>query len=347
MQDRILIVEDDPVLSRVLRDSLIIDGYDVECVSDGNQALGVAERFAPDLILLDITLPGRSGFELCKIWRQQHGIPVIITTARTQKTDKLLGLEIGADDYVTKPFDLEELGARVRAVLRRAAGANRPATLPGHSALPAVSTGAGIRILCVDQQPLVLEGIESLIGRQTDMEVVAATGTGEEAIALFLQYRPDVVVLDLQLPGLTGIETIQAIRKIDQYARIIVVTGYHGDEDIHAALQAGAASYLLKDTVASELVGSIRRVHSGERPLPEKVRALLAERLPESTLTGRELQVLELVAQGMQNQEIADTLKITRETVKVHVKNVLVKLSVRDRTEAISVAFRRGVIHLP
>jgi DNA-binding NarL/FixJ family response regulator len=342
MQHRILVVEDDPVLSRVLNDLLVLDGYDVRCVNDGSKAISAAEAFSPDLILLDIMLPGRSGFELCRLWRQQLSIPVIITTARTQKADKLRGLELGADDYVTKPFDPEELAARIRAVLRRV----EPQTRSRRAKSSRPGNAAPIRIICVDPQPLVLEGIEALIARQPDMQVIASAGTGEEAIELFNEYRPDVLVMDLQLPHRSGIDTIREIRSAHPDARIVVLTAYHGEEDVFAAIQEGAASYLFKNAFASQLADFIRRVHTGERPLDDRVRALLTDRTPDSALTNREIQVLQLIGRGMQNRDIAAELGITRETVKVHVKNVFLKLNVRARTEAIAVALRRGIIHM-
>jgi DNA-binding NarL/FixJ family response regulator len=346
MPSRILVVEDDLVLSRVLQEVLVIEGYNVQCVDDGNKAISMAASFSPDLVLLDITLPGRSGFDLCEIWcKQSRHAPVIIITARGQKRDKLMGLELGADDYVTKPFDLEELLARVRAVLRRASP-EWPTPKASQRPRAAGSSHQRIRILCVDQHPLMLEGITALIKRQPDMTVVAATNSGEEAISLFESHRPDVTVLDLNLPTISGLDVIRELRSRDPEARIIVVTAYHGDEDISLALDAGAASYLLNDSFAEDLVGFIHQVHAGKRPLPAKVSALLAERVPDSVLSGRELQVIQLIAHGMQNKEIAEMLGITRETVKSHVKSVLFKLNVRDRTEAIAVAARRGIIHM-
>jgi DNA-binding NarL/FixJ family response regulator len=356
MPERILIVEDDPVLTRVLRDLLVIEGYRVHSVSDGNVAIKAAAEFDPDLVLLDINLPGRSGFELTKLWSEQR-FAVIVVTARAQKSDRLTGLELGADDLVTKPFDLEELLARVRAVLRRtlskrsplvprdAPPERRPA-VDGMPTSPAAGLASVIRLLCVDPQPVALEGIRSLIAKHPDMDVVATATSGEQALELFEKHHPDITVLELQLPTMSGFDVIREIRARDQHARVVVLTAYHGDEDIFTALQAGAATYVLKDSLTTELVSFIRHVHAGRTPLPGQVQAILSHRARTAALTNRELQVLRLAAMGLQNREIAETLDITLETVKVHIKNVLSKLGARDRTEAFALAARRGIIHI-
>jgi len=354
MAERILVVEDDPVLARVLRDLLTVEAYDVHCVHDGNVAVRAAAEFLPDLVVLDINLPGRSGFDLCKLWSHQ-GISVIVTSARGGKTDRLTGLELGADDYVTKPFDLEELLARIRAVLRRTPQKRSQlrATSGAHAAgqkRSSISQSAdarsAIRLLCVDPQPVALEGITSLIAKQPDMHVVATAGSGEQAIELFEQHRPDITVLELELPTMSGFDLIRAIRARDQHARMVVLTAYRGDEDIFTALQAGAATYVLKDSLTTELVSFIRHVHAGRTSLPGQVQAILANRARTTALTNREVQVLRHAAMGMQNREIAEALDITPETVKVHIKNVLSKLGARDRAEAFALAARRGIIHI-
>jgi DNA-binding NarL/FixJ family response regulator len=347
MTERILIVEDDPVLARVLRDLLVMEGHDVQVVSDGNVALKAATSFAPDLILLDVNLPGRSGFELCKVWTDQ-GIPVIVTTSRAQKIDRLTGLELGADDYVTKPFDLEELLARIQAVLRRTGpGRHAPSKRSkGGSGEHTTASHSVMRLLCVDRQPVALEGMMALIAKQSDMQVVATAHTGEQAIELFEKHHPDITVVDLDLPTITGFDVIREIRARDEHARIVVLTAYLGDEDIFRALQAGASTYLLKDSPPTELVRFIRHVNAGRNSLPGPVQSILSSRTRTTPLTNRELEVIQLAASGRQNREIAEALNITLETVKVHIKNVLSKLGARDRAEAIALAARRGIIHM-
>jgi DNA-binding NarL/FixJ family response regulator len=203
-----------------------------------------------------------------------------------------------------------------------------------------------IRVLCVDDHGVVLEGLELLIGRQPDMKVVASATTGEDAVRLFRKCRPNVTLMDLQLPTMSGLQAIGAIRQHDPEARIIVLTMYHGDEDIYRALKCGAATYLLKEALSNELVQVIRAVHRGERPIPPTVSALLAARDTHSSITPREMDVVRLIAMGMRNKEIGFALGIAEHTVKVHVKNVLAKLNVSDRAAAITVALRRGILHL-
>ena len=203
-----------------------------------------------------------------------------------------------------------------------------------------------IHVMCVDDHRIVREGISVIIDREPDMSVVGTASTGEEAIAVFKRTRPDVTLMDLQLPRMTGLDAIRQIRQEDPAARIIVLTMYQGDEDIYRALEAGAATYLLKDALSEDLVRVIREVHSGGRPLGRDVEAALAGRLKQPPLTPREVEVVRLIAEGMRNKEIAVTLGISEQTAKVHVKNILAKLGVSDRAAVIPVALRRGIIHL-
>jgi DNA-binding NarL/FixJ family response regulator len=203
-----------------------------------------------------------------------------------------------------------------------------------------------IRVLCVDDHRLVLQGIALIIGTQPDLEVVGCATTGEEAVQLFRAHRPDVTLLDLQLPRMTGLDTIREMRKENPEARVIVVTMYQGDEDIHRALEAGAATYLLKDTLSDELVKMVREVHGGGRPMTHDMQLRLAERSAYPSLTRREIEVLDLISEGLRNKDIAVMLGISNETVQVHVKNIFAKLDVEDRTAAVHVALRRGIIHL-
>ena len=205
---------------------------------------------------------------------------------------------------------------------------------------------ARIRVMCVDDHRIVREGISLIIDRQPDMEVVGSAASGEESVELFQRCHPDVTLMDLQLRSMSGVEAIRAIRRQDEDARIVVLTMYSGDEDIHRALEAGATTYLLKDTLSDDLIRVVREVHEGKQPIGADVEARLAERAGRPRLTSREVQVLELIAQGMRNKEIAAALGISEETAQVHVKNILAKLKVKDRTAAVNVALRRGIIHL-
>ena len=208
-------------------------------------------------------------------------------------------------------------------------------------------TGAEqIRVMCVDDHRVVREGIARMLSDEADMKIVGSAGTGDEGVAQFLLHRPDVTIMDLQLPGMSGLEVIRAIRQIDAQARIVVLTMHHGEEDIYRALQAGAATYVLKDALFVELVDIVRAVARGESPVPSNVAQLLAQRAGQTALTPREVAVLELMAGGMRNKEIAFALGITEQTTKVHVKNLFAKLNVSDRTAALTVALQRGILHL-
>jgi DNA-binding NarL/FixJ family response regulator len=203
-----------------------------------------------------------------------------------------------------------------------------------------------IRVLCVDDHRVMLDGLSLLLGRQPDMEVIAVATTGEEAVEQFAKLQPDVTLMDLQLPTMSGLEATRQICRAHPHARVVVLTMYQGDEDIYRALEAGAATYLLKDALSEDLVRVIREVHTGRRPIPSEVAAVLAARQKQPSLTPREIDVVRLIAEGMRNKEIAVTLGITEETAKVHVKNILAKLGVSDRAAVIPIALRRGIIHI-
>ena len=179
------------------------------------------------------------------------------------------------------------------------------------------------------------------------MQVVGSASSGREAIRLFGELRPDITLMDLQLGDMSGVEVIRGIRTLHPAARIVVLTMYQGDEDIFRALEAGAATYLLKDTLSDDLIRVIRDVHAGQRPaVSPEIEARLAERAARPTLTPREVQVLELISQGMRNREIATALDLSEETIQVHVRNILAKLYAKDRTAAVNVALKRGIIHI-
>ena len=203
-----------------------------------------------------------------------------------------------------------------------------------------------IRVLCVDDHPLVREAIVQKIVMQHDMEIVALAADGQQAIESYREHSPDVTLMDLQLPVRNGLDAIRAIRADDHEARIIVLTMYEGDEDIYRALRAGATTYLLKNTLSDDLVRVIREVHAGASPMPADVATRLAEHSRSESLTYREVEVIELVAQGKRNKEIATALGIRVDTVEAHLRNIYSKLGVNDRTAAVTVALRRGFIHL-
>jgi two-component system NarL family response regulator len=203
-----------------------------------------------------------------------------------------------------------------------------------------------ITVLCVDDHALVLDGVSTLIGLQNDMRVVGTTTRGMEAIALFRQAPPDVMLLDLQLPDIDGVSVIHAIRLDYPDARIIVLSMHDGDEDIFRALEAGASAYVLKDSPTADLMRVIREVHSGAMPMLPRVAERLSQRRQQRSLSRRERDVIELAAAGLRNREMAHVLNISEQTVHVHLRNIFAKLDVSDRMEAVRVAVSRGIIHL-
>lgn len=203
-----------------------------------------------------------------------------------------------------------------------------------------------IRILIADDHPIVRDGLNAVINDQPDMTVVAEAGNGKEAVELARQHRPDVMLVDLRMPQMNGLEAVNAIRGEWPEARLIILTTYDGDEDIYRALQAGAQAYLLKGMPRAELLDTIRAVHAGHKRIPPEVAAKLAERISASELTDRERDVLKLIVGGCSNKEIGASLSITEGTVKAHVNSILSKLGVNDRTQAVTEAMRRGIVHL-
>ena len=209
-----------------------------------------------------------------------------------------------------------------------------------------MSSQSSIRLLSVDDHPLMREGIAAIINSQPDMTIVAQAATGSEAAEMYRLHRPDVTLMDLRLPDMSGIDALAAIRAEFTDARVIMLTTFEGDANIRRALEAGARGYLLKSTPPAELVETIRQVHAGRKGIPPNVAAHIAEHLGEESLTVRELDVLRLVAGGNRNRDIAERLSISEETVKVHVKHVMEKLGASDRTQAVAIALRRGMIQL-
>lgn len=203
---------------------------------------------------------------------------------------------------------------------------------------------ASIRVLIADDHTVVRDGIAAIINQQNDMEVVAETGDGRQAVELWRKLRPDVTLMDLRMPQLDGVAAIYEIRAVDPNARIIVLTTFDGDEDIYRGMRAGAKSYLLKDVRREELFQCIREVHAGRMFVPPAIAAKLVERLPGDELSSRELEVLRLLAEGKPNKLIGVALSIAEVTVKSHVQAIFKKLNVLSRTEAIAVATRRGLL---
>lgn len=205
---------------------------------------------------------------------------------------------------------------------------------------------ARIRVLSVDDHPLLRDGIAAIINDQPDMLLVADASSGSEALQKFREHQPDITLMDLRLPDISGIDAMIAIRSEFAGARIIMLTTFEGDVEIQRALEAGARGYMLKSMPPRELLEVIRQVHAGKKRVPTEVAAHLAEHLSDEALTAREIDVLRQVAAGNRNRDIAERLHISEETVKVHVKHIMEKLGANDRTQAVAIAVRRGIIQL-
>jgi|ERR1700733_5185524 two-component system NarL family response regulator len=201
-----------------------------------------------------------------------------------------------------------------------------------------------IRVLIADDHPVVRAGLTSMLGTQTELEIVGSAASGEEVLAKLGQAKPDVLLLDLRMHGLSGVETLVAMKRAADETRVIILTSFETDEDIYRAVQAGAQGYLLKDTSLKEMVTAIRTVHAGKRYIPQDIAARLADRMMRTDLTPREVEILKLLSKGPTNKEIGHALGISENTVKNHVNSIIEKLEVSDRTEAATTAIQRGLI---
>jgi DNA-binding NarL/FixJ family response regulator len=203
-----------------------------------------------------------------------------------------------------------------------------------------------IRVFCVDDHPLLREGIITLINNQPDMQVVGEASTGQKAIEGFREHQPDIALMDIRLPDMSGIDVMIAIRKEFPEARIIMLTTSEGDVEIQRALEAGASGYMLKSMPPKEVVEAVRQVNRGKKRIPPEIAAHLAEHYSDEAITAREIEVLQHIAGGNRNRDIAEKLFISEETVKVHIKHIMEKLGASDRTQAVAIALKRGIIHL-
>jgi len=209
-----------------------------------------------------------------------------------------------------------------------------------------MAEAAKIRVFTVDDHPLLHEGLATVIRNEPDMTLAAQASSGREAVQFYRDFTPDVTLMDLRLPDMSGIDAMIAIRSEFPEARVIILTTFAGDVEIQRALQAGARAYTLKSMPPRDIMEVIRQVHSGKRKIPVEIAAHLAEHYSDEALTQREVEVLQQVAGGNRNRDIADKLFITEETVKVHIKHIMEKLGAADRTQAVAIGVRRGIIQL-
>lgn len=253
-----------------------------------------------------------------------------------------IGRDLNCGRYGPATFDRE----RLKQPVRRSIGLLGRVELRIVSKGDSLNTAVPIRILCVEDHPVFREGLATVIASQPDMQLIGYAGNGVEAVEEFRRQQPDVTLMDLQLPGLNGTDVLIAIRGEFPRARVVILTTSDGDGEIQRAMRAGAAGYLLKSMGKDDLLAVIRQVHAGRRHVPPDVAARLAEHLGEDDLTARELEVLRLIRDGCRNKQIADQLAIAETTVNFHVKNLVAKLQARDRTHAVTIALRRGLLQI-
>lgn len=204
-----------------------------------------------------------------------------------------------------------------------------------------------IRILIVDDHPVVRAGLSSMLATQPGIDVTGSASSGEEALEMVRRDMPDLLLLDLRMPGMSGIDTLLALKAMKATARVIILTSFEMDENIYRAVQAGALGYLLKDTSQNQMLEAITTVHSGKRYIPSQIAARLAERMMRSNLTVREVEILEMLAKGLTNKQIGTALSISDNTVRNHVNSIMEKMEVSDRTEAVAVAIQQGILQIP
>lgn len=203
-----------------------------------------------------------------------------------------------------------------------------------------------IRILIVDDHPVVRAGLSSMLSTHKDLEVVGSAASAEDALLMIEQNRPDVLLLDLRMPGMSGIALLHALKKLPDSPRAVILTSYEMDEDIYRAIQAGAYGYLLKNTAQSEMIAAIQAVHTGKHHIPPHIAARLAERMARSTLTNREVEILEMLVKGFTNKQIGKALHISENTARNHINSIIEKLEVSGRTEAATTAIQQGIVHV-
>ena len=365
----VYVVDDDACTRDGVADLIRSAGLRAKTFASGEAFLAAAPPQLPSCVVLDVNLPGVSGLDVQReLARSDVQVPIIFLTGFADIPMTVRAIKSGAVNFLTKPFEDEELLNAVRESIASCGAASQERVTSTASAYQhgarqddfANGTGmvtgerggrtsgdtSPIRILMVDDHPLVREGIAGLVEIQPDMTVVGQASTGRDAIQQFRMLRPDVTLMDIQMPDINGLDALIAIRTAFPDARVIVLTTYEGDVHILRAIKAGAQGYLLKSTLHSELLQTIRAVHAGKRSLSPEVSFQVAQHLSDELLTAAEAAVLRLIAHGNANKQIADQLGVTEDTVKGRVKSILAKLDANDRTHAAIIGLKRGIIEL-
>jgi DNA-binding NarL/FixJ family response regulator len=377
----VYVVDDDVSVREAVGSLIRSAGLSVETFASAQQFLASPRAKVPSCFVLDVQLPGLSGIDLQQeLVKTEVQVPIIFLSGHGDIPTTVRAMKAGALDFLTKPIDDEVLlGAILQAIARhpRARGLQRGAVKQGFEEIVGdspfsyasdLATGATgivsspvlkskpiehaipvpgdtrIRVFCLGGSPMLLEGIGAFLCSQPDMQLVGHAANAQDGIQQFREHRPDVTLMDLQLPDMSGIDAIGAIREKYSEARLIILATHSGDVQALRALKAGARAYLLKDTLHEELLKTIRAVHAGKKTVSAEVSFQLAEHAIDDGLTPAEVRVLRLIADGNANREIAARLLICEETVKGQVKNILSKLGANDRTHAAMIGLKRGIV---
>jgi DNA-binding NarL/FixJ family response regulator len=341
------VVDDDACARDGVADLIRSAGLTAKTFASGEEFLTAARREPPSCLVLDVKLPGVSGLDVQEeLVKSDVRVPIIFLTGYGDIPTTVRAVKAGAVNVLTKPFDDEVLLNAVRQCITSCDEERLHLESTRERTGIVSGTSSPIRILAVDDHPLLREGIADLIAVESDMTLVGQAADGRDAIQQFRTHRPDVTLMDIQMPEMNGLDALIAIRTEFPDARVIVLTTYEGDVLILRALKAGAQGYLLKNTLHSELLHTIRTVHGGKRSLSPEVSFQVAQHMSDQALTPAEVVVLRLIAAGNANKQIADQLAITEDTVKGRVKSILSKLDANDRTQAAIIGLKRGIIEL-
>ncbi|MFN8523372.1 MAG: response regulator [Chloroflexota bacterium] len=342
---RALVVDDDADLRLMLRRALDRVGFQVAEARDGREALDLAPGFGPDLLVIDLMLPDTHGFELCRQLRAVTDASVILVSAVVDPRIRAEGIEAYADDFVTKPFDIRELGARARRVL----GRSREASWP--TAAPTVA----IRALAVTRQRLLAEALQRVLASAGDIFLVGHTADRDEALELVKLDRPNVLLIDADMRAASGESLLSVVRQRDPSVRVVALLGEDAIADLAAAVDEGVMGCVFTTDSLDNVVDRLRRAARGEMVIPSAVltrvmeyqREQRAGALRSAVLTARELEILQHLANGLDGEALAETLVVTQHTLRTHVKRILEKLSAHSKLEAVVIGMREGLIEAP